>query len=97
MNRELESVALNFKRLLRQHLNNLPVHKSGIKDSLDVESPSYKTGDKMKIDERLNNMSKEQLISLIKEIKITCESNRRKMGSGNNVFNFILNLIKGIL
>ena len=46
MNRELESVALNFKRHLRQHLNNLPVHKSGIKDSLDVESPSYKTGEK---------------------------------------------------
>ena len=51
----------------------------------------------MKFAARLNNMSKEQLISLIKEIKITCESNRRKMGSGNNVFNFILNLIKGIL
>ena len=27
MNRELESVALNFKRHLRQHLNNLPIHK----------------------------------------------------------------------
>ena len=51
----------------------------------------------MNISERLNNMSKGELISLIKEIKITCESNRRKMGSGNNVFNFILNLIKGIL
>ena len=46
MNRELESVALNFKRHLRQHLNNLPVHKSGIKDSLDVESPCYITGAK---------------------------------------------------
>ena len=54
-------------------------------------------GDEMNINDRLNTMSKEQLISLIKEIKITCESNRRKMGSGNNVFNFILNLIKGIL
>ena len=46
----------------------------------------------MKIDERLNNMSKEELISLIKEIKITCESNRNK---AKNTFNFILRLIKG--
>jgi len=51
----------------------------------------------MNINDRLENLSKGELISLIKEIKITCESNRRKMGSGNNVFNFILNLIKGIL
>ena len=36
MNRELESVALNFKRLLRQHLNNLPIHKCRMIDSLDV-------------------------------------------------------------
>ena len=57
----------------------------------------FRTGDKMKIDERLNNLSKGELISLVKEIKITCESNRRKMGSGNNVFNIILNLIKGVL
>ena len=49
----------------------------------------------MKIDERLNKMSKEQLINLVKEIKITCESNRRKTGSGNKVFNFILRMIKG--
>jgi len=46
----------------------------------------------MKIDERLNNMSKGELISLIKEIKITCESNRNK---AKNTFNFILRLIKG--
>ena len=49
----------------------------------------------MNVNERLDNMSKEQLINLIKEIKITCESNRRKMGSGNKVFNFILRLIEG--
>ena len=49
----------------------------------------------MNINDRLDNMSKEQLINLIKEIKITCESNRRKTGSGNKVFNFILRLIKG--
>ena len=55
------------------------------------------TGEKkiMNVNERLDNMSKEQLINLVKEIKITCESNRRKMGSGNKVFNFILRLIKG--
>ena len=51
----------------------------------------------MNINDRLDNLSKGELISLVKEIKITCESNRRKMGSGNNVFNFILNLIKGVL
>ena len=58
----------------------------------------------MNINDRLDNMSKEQLINLVKEIKITCESNRRKMGSGNNVnfslifkhwSNFILRMIKG--
>ena len=54
----------------------------------------------MKIDERLNNMSKEQLISLIKEIKITCESTEKfavnKYGNPlKNTFNFILKLIKG--
>ena len=48
----------------------------------------------MKIDERLNNMSKGELISLVKEIKITCESNRNK---AKNTFNFILRLIKGEL
>ena len=54
----------------------------------------------MKIDERLNNMSKGELISLIKEIKITCESNKKRWlkdngFSGNNIFNFILRMIKG--
>ena len=49
----------------------------------------------MNINERLDNLSKGELISLIKEIKITCESNRRRMGSGNGIFNFILRLIKG--
>jgi len=39
MNRELESVALNFKRQLRQHLNNLPVHDGRMMDSLDVGGP----------------------------------------------------------
>jgi len=52
----------------------------------------FRTGYKMKIDERLNNLSKGELISLIKEIKITCESNRNK---AKNTFNFILRLIKG--
>ena len=51
----------------------------------------------MNINDRLDKMSKEELISLIKEIKITCESNRRRMGSGNDIFNFILRLIKGEL
>ena len=45
----------------------------------------------MNVNERLDNMSKEQLISLIKEIKITCESNR------GGTLNFILRLIKGEL
>ena len=43
----------------------------------------------MNINDRLDNMSKEQLISLIKEIKIKCESNR------GGTLNFILRLIKG--
>ena len=49
----------------------------------------------MKIDERLNNMSKGELISLIKEIKITCESNRSSWKSIGSGFHFILRLIKG--
>ena len=54
----------------------------------------------MNINDRLNNMSKEQLIDLIKEIKITCESNRNvavnKYGNPlKNTFNFILKLIRG--
>ena len=54
----------------------------------------------MKIDERLNNMSKEELISLIKEIKITCESNQENLRftsikSMKGVLKFILRLIKG--
>ena len=58
----------------------------------------FRTGYKMKIDERLNNLSKGELISLIKEIKITCESNRNKEGNPlKNTFNFILRLIKGEL
>ena len=53
----------------------------------------------MKIDERLNNMSKEKLINLIKEIKITCESNRSDPLSPINgkTLKFILRLIKGEL
>ena len=52
----------------------------------------------VKVNDRLNNMSKEELISLIKEIKITCESNRNKEGNPlKNTFNFILRLIKGEL
>ena len=53
------------------------------------------TGGKMKIDERLNKMSKEELISLIKEIKITCESNNSVDSPIRNTLNFILRLIKG--
>jgi len=48
----------------------------------------------MNINDRLENLSKGELISLIKEIKITCESNRNK---AKNTFNFILRLIKGEL
>jgi hypothetical protein len=62
-----------------------------------VGLPTNRTGDKMKIDERLNNMSKGELISLIKEIKITCESNRSDPLSPINskTLKFILRLIKG--
>ena len=53
----------------------------------------------MKIDERLNNMSKGELISLIKEIKITCESNRsswhKTRRSMEGVCYFITRMIKG--
>ena len=53
----------------------------------------------MNIDDRMKNLSKEELISLIKEIKITCESNRfsKTVISANKTFNFILSLIKGEL
>jgi len=55
----------------------------------------------MNINDRLNKMSKEELISLIKEIKITCESNRnswhKSKRSMEGVCNFILSLIKGEL
>ena len=53
----------------------------------------------MNINDRLNNMSKGELVSLIKEIKITCESNRfsKTVISANKTFNFILSLIKGEL
>ena len=56
----------------------------------------------MNINDRLDNMSKGELISLVKEIKITCESSRNKSVNkyGNplkNTFNFILSLIKGEL
>ena len=58
----------------------------------------FRTGDKMNINDRLDSMSKGELISLIKEIKITCESNRNKEGNPlKNTFNFILRLIKGEL
>ena len=54
----------------------------------------------MNINDRLNNMSKEELISLIKEIKITCESNQENLRftsikSMKGVLKFILRLIKG--
>jgi len=56
----------------------------------------------MNINERLDNMSKEELISLVKEIKITCEANRdnlrfKSAQSMKGVLIFILNLIKGEL
>ena len=59
----------------------------------------------VKVNDRLNNMSKEELISLIKEIKITCESNRgidtdsiiRPQKKLSSTLNFILRLIKGEL
>ena len=66
----------------------------------------YKQNRIMNINDRLNKMSKEEMISLIKEIKITCESNRFSnagitisptVKSANKTFNFILSLIKGEL
>ena len=48
----------------------------------------------MNISERLNNMSKEKLINLIKEIKITCESNN-PAPKASLTLSFILRLIKG--
>ena len=58
------------------------------------------TGDEMNINDRLNKMSKEEMISLIKEIKITCESNQENLRftsikSMKGVLDFILRLIKG--
>ena len=53
----------------------------------------------MNINDRLENLSKGELISLVKEIKITCESNRhswhKSRRSMEGVCNFILKLIKG--
>ena len=49
----------------------------------------------MNINDRLENLSKGELISLIKEIKITCESNRSSWKSIGSGFHFILRLIKG--
>ena len=51
----------------------------------------------MKIDERLDNMSKGELISLMKEIKIVCESNSSDPLSPINskTLKFVLRLIKG--
>jgi len=53
----------------------------------------------MNINDRLENLSKEELISLIKEIKITCESNQENLRftsikSMKGVLKFILRLIK---
>jgi hypothetical protein len=48
----------------------------------------------MNISERLENMSKGELISLIKEIKITCESNN-PAPKASLTLSFILRLIKG--
>jgi len=49
----------------------------------------------MNINDRLENLSKGELISLIKEIKITCESNKTIDSPIRNTLNFILRLIKG--
>ena len=50
----------------------------------------------MNINDRLDNMSKGELISLIKEIKLTCEANRNTQGATTkDALNFILRLIKG--
>ena len=53
----------------------------------------------MNINDRLKNLSKEELISLIKEIKITCESNSSDPLSPINskTLKFVLRLIKGEL
>ena len=50
---------------------------------------------KMKIDDRLNKMSKEQLIDMIKEIKLICDSNKSVESPIRNTLHFILKLIKG--
>ena len=60
----------------------------------------FRTGEKMNISERLNNMSKEKLINLIKEIKLTCEANKENLRftsikSMKGVLSFILRMIKG--
>ena len=54
----------------------------------------------MNISDRLDNMSKGELISLIKEIKLTCEANKENLRftsikSMKGVLGFILRLIKG--
>ena len=49
----------------------------------------------MNINDRLENLSKGELISLVKEIKITCESNNSVDSPIRNTLNFILRLIKG--
>ena len=49
----------------------------------------------MNINDRLENLSKGELISLVKEIKITCESNKSIDSPIRNTLNFILRLIKG--
>jgi hypothetical protein len=53
----------------------------------------------MNTNERLENLSKGELIGLIKEIKITCESNRnswhKTRRSMEGVCYFIIRMIKG--
>jgi hypothetical protein len=55
----------------------------------------------MNINDRLDNLSKGELVSLVKEIKITCESNRnswhKTRRSMEGVCYFILRMIKGEL
>ena len=52
----------------------------------------------MNINDRLENLSRGELISLIKEIKITCESDRGGMlNFSGGTLNFILRLINGEL
>ena len=48
----------------------------------------------MNINDRLENLSKGELISLIKEIKLTCESNN-PAPKASLTLSFILRLIKG--